>query len=95
MQREELNRYLDGLLEVSRCGIIAQLGCRGKGAVKSAASSAGEIPAQQMHLAGESGVAFIAADHHATGNYGAQGLGVHLAARFGVERRFVDIPNPV
>ena len=55
----------------------------------------GEISEQQVHLARESGVAFIAAGHHATEKYGAQALGEHLAARFGVEHRFVDIPNPV
>jgi len=55
----------------------------------------GEISEQQVHLARESGVAFIAAGHHATEKYGIQALGEHLAARFGVEHRFVDIPNPV
>jgi len=55
----------------------------------------GEISEQQVHLARESGVAFIAAGHHATERCGVQALGDHLAARFGVEHRFVDIPNPV
>ena len=55
----------------------------------------GEISEQQVHLARESGVAFIAAGHHATEKYGVQALGAHLAARFGIEHRFVDIPNPV
>jgi len=55
----------------------------------------GEISEQQVHLARESGVAFIAAGHHATEKYGVQALGEHLAARFGLEHRFVDIPNPV
>ncbi|MBE0615571.1 MAG: Nif3-like dinuclear metal center hexameric protein [Burkholderiales bacterium] len=55
----------------------------------------GEISEQQVHLARESGVAFIAAGHHATEKYGVQALGEHLAARFGLEHRFVDIHNPV
>ncbi len=55
----------------------------------------GEISEQQVHLARESGVAFIAAGHHATEKYGVQALGEHLAARFGLAHRFVDIPNPV
>ena len=55
----------------------------------------GEISEQQVHLARETGVAFIAAGHHATEKYGVQALGAHLAARFGVEHRFIDIPNPV
>ena len=55
----------------------------------------GEISEQQVHLARESGVAFVAAGHHATEKYGVQALGEHLAARFGVEHRFLDLPNPV
>src|SRR5688572_21825839 len=55
----------------------------------------GEISEQTVHFARESGVAFIAAGHHATERYGVQALGAHLAARFGIEHRFVDVPNPV
>ena len=55
----------------------------------------GEISEQQVHLARESGVAFIAAGHHATEKYGVQALGEHLAAHFGLAHRFIDIPNPV
>lgn len=55
----------------------------------------GEISEQHVHLARESRVAFIAAGHHATEKYGVQALGAHLAARFGVEHSFIDIPNPV
>jgi dinuclear metal center YbgI/SA1388 family protein len=55
----------------------------------------GEISEQQVHLARESGVAFVAAGHHATEKFGVQALGEHLAARFGVAHQFIDIPNPV
>ena len=55
----------------------------------------GEISEQTVHLARESGVAYIAAGHHATERYGVQALGAHLAARFQLEHRFIDIPNPV
>jgi dinuclear metal center YbgI/SA1388 family protein len=55
----------------------------------------GEISEQQVHLARESGVAFLAAGHHATEKYGIQALGAHLAARFGLEHDFIDIHNPV
>jgi len=55
----------------------------------------GEISEQQVHLARESGVAFIAAGHHATEKYGVQALGEHLAARFDLQHRFIDIANPV
>lgn len=55
----------------------------------------GEISEQQVHLARESGVAFIAAGHHATEKYGVQALGEHLAARFDLQHHFIDVPNPV
>ncbi len=55
----------------------------------------GEIVEQNVHLARESGVAFIAAGHHATERYGVQALAAHLAERFGLECEFVDIDNPV
>jgi dinuclear metal center YbgI/SA1388 family protein len=55
----------------------------------------GEASEQTVHLARETGVVFIAAGHHATERYGVQGLGEHLARQFGLEHRFIDIPNPV
>ena len=55
----------------------------------------GEISEQTVHLARESGVAYIGAGHHATERFGVQALGAHLAARFGIAHEFVDIPNPV
>jgi dinuclear metal center YbgI/SA1388 family protein len=55
----------------------------------------GEISEQTVHLARESGVAYIAAGHHATERYGIRALGEHLAARFGVAHHFIDIANPV
>ena len=55
----------------------------------------GEISEQHTHLARESGVAFIAAGHHATERYGVQAVGAHLAARFELTHRFIDVDNPV
>ncbi|MBN9423604.1 MAG: Nif3-like dinuclear metal center hexameric protein [Candidatus Accumulibacter sp. 66-26] len=55
----------------------------------------GEISEQTVHLARESGVAYVAAGHHATERYGVQALAAHLAARFGLACEFVDIDNPV
>jgi dinuclear metal center YbgI/SA1388 family protein len=55
----------------------------------------GEISEQSFHLAQESGVAFIAAGHHATERLGIRALGAHLAERFGLEHRFFDQDNPV
>ena len=55
----------------------------------------GEISEQTVHLARETGVAYIAAGHHATERYGVQALGRHLAERFGLEHCYIDIDNPV
>jgi dinuclear metal center YbgI/SA1388 family protein len=55
----------------------------------------GEISEQNYHLAQESGVAFIAAGHHATERYGIQALGNHLGAQFGLEHRYFESDNPV
>ena len=55
----------------------------------------GEISEQTVHLARESGVAYIAAGHHATERYGVQALAAHLAEKFGLDCEFVDIDNPV
>ncbi len=55
----------------------------------------GEISEQNVHVAQETGVTFIAAGHHATERYGVQALGEHLAAQFGLEHRFFDMDNPV
>lgn len=55
----------------------------------------GEISEQNVHLAQETGVAFIAAGHHATERYGVQALGEHLARQFKIEHCFFDMDNPV
>ncbi|MDP3686468.1 MAG: Nif3-like dinuclear metal center hexameric protein [Sulfurimicrobium sp.] len=55
----------------------------------------GEVSEQTVHLARESGVAFISAGHHATERYGVQALGMHLAQQFGIKHQFVEIENPV
>ena len=55
----------------------------------------GEISEQSFHIANESGVAFIAAGHHATERHGIKALGEHLAERFGLEHKFFDQDNPV
>jgi len=55
----------------------------------------GEISEPTVHLAREAGVAYISAGHHATERYGVQALGEHLAARFDLAHRFIDIDNPV
>ena len=54
----------------------------------------GEISEQCTHLARESGVAYIAAGHHATERYGIAALAVHLRETLGLDCQFVDIDNP-
>ena len=54
----------------------------------------GEISEPQAHLARETGVAFIAAGHHATERYGAPAVAAHMAAQYGLENQFIDIANP-
>lgn len=54
----------------------------------------GELSEPQWHLARETGVAFLAAGHHATERYGIQALTADLADRYGLEHQFIDVPNP-
>jgi dinuclear metal center YbgI/SA1388 family protein len=55
----------------------------------------GEVSEPTMHTAAESGVAFLAAGHHATERFGVQALGAHLSEAFDIEHLFIDIHNPV
>ena len=55
----------------------------------------GEISEPVVHLARESGVAFISAGHHATERYGVQALGSEISRTFNIRVDFVDIDNPV
>lgn len=55
----------------------------------------GEISEPTVHLARETGAAYISAGHHATERYGVRALGEAVEARFGVPCEFVDIDNPV
>jgi dinuclear metal center YbgI/SA1388 family protein len=55
----------------------------------------GEVSEPTVHTAREEGIDFIAAGHHATERYGVQALGEHLAGQFGLEHRYIEVPNPV
>jgi dinuclear metal center YbgI/SA1388 family protein len=55
----------------------------------------GEVSEPTTHISAESGVAFVAAGHHATERYGVQAVGAHLSERFDLEHLFIDIDNPV
>ena len=64
-------------------------------AAKADVYISGEISEQTVHVARETGVAYIAAGHHATERYGIQALGEHLATKFGIAHEFIDMDNPV
>ncbi len=55
----------------------------------------GEVSEPTLHTSAESGVAFLAAGHHATERFGVQALGAHLSEAFDIEHLFIDIHNPV
>ncbi len=55
----------------------------------------GEPAEHVMADARENGVHFIAGGHYATETIGVRRLGDLVAERFGVEHRFVDVPNPI
>jgi dinuclear metal center YbgI/SA1388 family protein len=54
----------------------------------------GEISETQAHYARETGVAFLACGHHASERYGAAALAAHVAQKFGLAHRFIEVPNP-
>jgi dinuclear metal center YbgI/SA1388 family protein len=55
----------------------------------------GEISEQTVHLALESGVAYLACGHHASERYGVTALAAHLNLNCGLQCEFVDLDNPV
>ena len=55
----------------------------------------GEPAEHAMADAREAGIHFIAAGHYATETLGVRSLGERLSMQFGVEHRFVEIPNPI
>ena len=55
----------------------------------------GEVSEPLVHLARETGVAFIAAGHHATERFGVKSLGEAIAAHFGIDVRYLDVDSPV
>lgn len=55
----------------------------------------GEPKEHVMAQARENGIHFLAAGHYATETFGIRRIGELVAERFGVDHRFVDVPNPV
>ena len=54
----------------------------------------GEISEQTTHIARETGVAYIAAGHHATERYGIRALTAYLQQTLGLQAEFMDVDNP-
>ena len=55
----------------------------------------GEPEEPSLHQAKELGIHFVAAGHYATERLGVQALSARLAAQFGLEWVFIEVPNPV
>jgi dinuclear metal center YbgI/SA1388 family protein len=90
--------FEDGPREVRAVGIVSGGGAfalseavaRGLDAMIS-----GEPSEPAMAESQEAGITFIAGGHYASETFGVRRLGEILAERFGVEHRFVGVPNPV
>jgi dinuclear metal center YbgI/SA1388 family protein len=87
-----------GPARVRRIGIVSGAGAdhlREAIALGLDALLTGEPREHVMADAREAGIHFIAAGHYATETFGVRALGDWLAARFGVEHVWIDLPNPV
>ncbi len=87
-----------GPATVRRVGIVSGSGSDYLAEAAAAGAQAlltGEPAERVMAEAREHGVHLIAAGHYATETFGIRRLGEHLAARFGLDHVFLDVPNPV
>jgi dinuclear metal center YbgI/SA1388 family protein len=100
--RETLGReplvFPHGREPVERVAIVT--GGGGRSLVDAAAEGydlflTGEPEEPTLHTARELGITFVAAGHYATERLGVQALSERLAAEFGLEWEFVELPNPV
>jgi dinuclear metal center YbgI/SA1388 family protein len=55
----------------------------------------GEPIERAYGIARDEGINYLAAGHHATETFGVRRLGDLLAAEFGVQHVFIDVPNPI
>jgi dinuclear metal center YbgI/SA1388 family protein len=55
----------------------------------------GEADEPTKHAAKEAGIHFVAGGHYATETLGVRALSAKLAAEFGLQWEFIDLPNPV
>jgi dinuclear metal center YbgI/SA1388 family protein len=83
---------------VSSVGVLSGGGASSFGEAVSLGLDAfltGEPAEPAMADAQEARVHFIAGGHYATETFGVRRLGELLSERFGVEHRFIDVPNPI
>lgn len=88
----------DGPSQVSRVGIVSGAGGSYVGEAAGLGLDAlitGEPAEHVMADAREAGLHFYAAGHYATETLGIRRLGEQVGDRFGLEHRFIDVPNPV
>lgn len=55
----------------------------------------GEVSERTFHMAKELGISYFCAGHHATEIFGVMALGEHLADRYGITHKFINIHNPI
>jgi dinuclear metal center YbgI/SA1388 family protein len=79
-----------GVVSGGGAGMLGEAVARGLDALVS-----GEPSEPAMAEAREAGITFVAGGHYATETFGVRRLGELVAERFGVEHRFVEVPNPV
>lgn len=90
--------FAAGPAPVRSIGIVSGAGSSEIAAAAAAGLDAfltGEPAEHAMADAREAGLHFVAAGHYATETFGVRRLGELVAERFGVEHRFIDVPNPV
>ncbi len=83
---------------VRTIGIVTGGGSRNLGEAVALGLDAfvtGEPAEPVMGEAREAGIHFIAAGHYASETFGIRRLGEEVAARFGTEHTFIDVPNPI
>ena len=96
--RREPLALLDGPQVIKRIAIVSGAAAGEVGAVADLGLDAlltGEPNESSVPLASEAGIHLICAGHHATETFGIEALGSAIAGQFGIEHRFIEIPNPV
>jgi dinuclear metal center YbgI/SA1388 family protein len=87
-----------GPAEIGRVGIVSGGGSSVLGDAISLGLDAfvtGEPTEHVMADAREGGIHFLAGGHYASETFGVRRLGELLEERFGVEHRFIEVPNPI